>query len=190
MSNILILLLTYFFDDTVAKEDSLSQNPLENDTLRATLNSTEWDSDWDSDFSLHVQPLSDLNESSSDEELWENESQRRTTNQNTEERTRKRSDKTIAVTVNRKESKPGGADCDKGTQNEGAVKDGPRRSIAGEDRVRDRKTSRPVVKPIRRIGPGMKCRGRLTTLARSYMNGSLPFERTTEQNTGTYPRKK
>ncbi|XP_078343229.1 uncharacterized protein LOC144628969 isoform X2 [Oculina patagonica] len=130
-----------------AKDDSPSQNPMENDTLRATLNSAEWDSDWDSDFSLHVQPLSDLSESSSNEELWENGTKRRTTNPDTEERTRKWSDKTI---VRRKESKP---DRDKGPQNEGAVENGPRRSIAGEDQVRTRKTSRTVVKPIRRIGP-------------------------------------
>lgn len=139
-----------FFGDTIAKEDSPSQIPMENDTLRATLNSGEWDSDWDSDFSLHVQPLSDLSESSSNEELWENGTQRGAANPDTEERTRKRSDKTI---VRRKESKP---DRNKGPKNEGAAEDGPRRSIAGEDQVRDRKTSRTVVKPIRRIGPGMK----------------------------------
>ena len=124
--------------------------------MRATLNSGEWDSEWDSDFSLHVQPLSDLSESSSNEEPWETGTQRRTTNQETEERARKRSDKTAGDFGRRKESKPGGKDRDKGIQNEGAVEDGPRRSIAGEDHVRDRKTNRPVVKPIRRIGPGKK----------------------------------
>lgn len=128
---------------------------MENDSLRAPLNSGEWDSDWDSDFSLHVQPLSDLSESSSNEELWKNGTQRRVTNPNAEERTRKRSDKTTTVIARRKESKPGGTDRGKGPVNEGTAEDGPRRSIGREDHVRDRKANRPVVKPIPRIGPGM-----------------------------------
>ena len=147
---------TLFFVVATAKEDSPSQIHMENDTLRATLNSGEWDSEWDSDFSLHVQPLSDLGESSSNEELWETGTRRRTTNQDTEERTRKRSDKTAAAFGRRKENKTDGEDRDKGPQNEGAVEGGPRRSIAGEDHVRDRKKNRPIVKPIPRIGPGKK----------------------------------
>lgn len=140
----------------IAKEDSQPQNLLEDDSLRAPLNSGEWESDWDSDFSLHVQPLSDLSELSSDEELWKNGTQRRTTNPNTDERTRKRSDKTTTVIARRKESKPGGTDRGKGPGNEETAEGGPRRRIVAEDHVRDRKTNRPVVKPIPKIGPGMK----------------------------------
>ena len=145
-----------YFGGKIAKEDAKSQNLEEDDSLRAPLNSGEWDSEWDSDFSLHVQPLSDLSESSSDEELWKNGTQRRTTNPNTEERTRKRSDKTTTVTARRKESKPGGTDRGKGPGKEGTVENGPRRSITSEDHVRDRKANRPIVKPIPKIGPGMK----------------------------------
>ena len=149
-------LIVLYFCATVAKEDAHSQNLVEDDSLRAPLNSGEWDSDWDSDFSLHVQPLSDLSESSSNEELWKNGTQRRISKPNAEERTRKRSDKTTSVIAKRKESKPGGTDRGKGPGNEGTTEDGPRRSIGGEDPLRERKAKRPIVKPIPRIGPGMK----------------------------------
>jgi len=145
-----------YFGGTIAKEDAQSQNLLENDSLRAPLNSGEWDSDWDSDFSLHVQPLSDLSESSSDEELWKNRAQRGTNNPNTEERTRKRSDKTTTVIARRKESKPGGTDRGKGPENKRTAENGPRRSTATEDHAKDRKANRPIVKPIPKIGSGMK----------------------------------
>jgi len=145
-----------YFGGIIVKEDAQSENLLGNDSLRAPLNSGEWDSDWDSDFSLHVQPLSDLSESSSDEELWKNGTQRRTNNPNLEERNRKRSDKTTSVTARRKESKAGGTNRGKGPGNEGTAENGPRRSIAAEDHVRDRKANRPIVKPIPKIGSGMK----------------------------------
>ena len=103
-----------------------------------------------------MQPLSDLSELSSDEELWKNGSQRRATNPTTDERTRKRSDKTTTVIARRKESKPGGTDRGKGPGNEATAEGGPRRRMATEDHVRDRKANRPVVKPIPKIGPGMK----------------------------------
>ena len=149
-------MLFLYFWYTVAKEDAHSENLVEDDSFRAPLNSVEWDSDWDSDFSLHVQPLSDLSESSSNEELWKNGTQRRISKPNAEERTRKRSDKTTSVVARRKESKPGAGDRGRGPRNEGAVEDGPRRSIGGEGHVKDRKANRPIVKPIPKIGPGMK----------------------------------
>lgn len=151
-----MLLLFLYFWYTVAKEDAHSENLVEDDSFRAPLNSVEWDSDWDSDFSLHVQPLSDLSKSSSNEELWKYGTQRRISKPNAEERTRKRSDKTTSVVARRKESKPGAGDRGKGPRNEGAVEDGPRRSIGGEGHVKDRKANRPIVKPIPKIGPGMK----------------------------------
>ena len=142
-------------------EDTPSQQPQENDTFdRAPLNSVELDSDsWDSDFSLHVQPLSDLSELSSDEPHWETGTQGKATRPNTEERTRKKSDKTTTNVVRRKESKRGpDTEAGKGPITEGAVGDGARRSITGEDHVRDSKSKRkPVVKPIPRIGPGTNC---------------------------------
>ena len=121
---------------------------------RAPLNSGEWDSDWDSDFSLHVQPLSDLSASSSDETHWEPGNEGRPNNQDKGERTRKRSDKTITNATRRKESKPGNTDRGKGPLNERALEGGARRSIDGEDHPRDRQVKRPIVKPIPKIGQG------------------------------------
>lgn len=155
-NSLIVFFFNVYFGGTIAKEDAQSQNLLENDSLRAPLNSGEWDSDWDSDFSLHVQPLSDLSESSSDEELWKNRAQRGTNNPNTEERTRKRSDKTTTVIARRKESKPGGTDRGKGPENKRTAENGPRRSTATEDHAKDRKANRPIVKPIPKIGSGMK----------------------------------
>lgn len=148
--------VTYFLSSAVT-EGSVPQKPQENDTsVRAPLNSGEWESDWDSDFSLHVQPLSDLSVSSSDDDHWENRIQRRTSNPGPEQRTRKRSDKTTTDGLGRKGSKHGDTGVNKGTLNGGAVREGPRRSSAGETHVKERKSSRKTItKPIPPVGPGV-----------------------------------
>ena len=138
-------------------EGSLSQKSQEKESSnRAPLNSGQWDSDWDSDFSLHVQPLSDLTSSSSEDDQWKNGTERRTSNQETQQRTRKASDKTSKAVLRREERKPSEVDLNKSTLQGGAVAVEPRRKSAGETHVREKKSSRKIiVKPIPSIGPGI-----------------------------------
>ena len=143
--------MLYIFQVSTATEGSVSQKPVDVDGPdRASLNKGEWDDDWDSDFSLHVQPLSDLSMSSSEDDPWENGTQKRTSNLEPQERIRKLSDKT-ASNVRRKASKPGDTDSQKRTIDG----EGRRWNSATETGVRDRKLSRrTTVKSIPKIGSG------------------------------------
>ena len=137
-------------------EGSLSQKPQEKETSNtAPLNSGQWDSDWDSDFSLHVQPLNDLTSSSSEDEQRKTGTERRTSNQEPQQRTRKASDKTTKAVLRREERELGEVDFNKSTLQGGAVAVESRRKSTGETHVREKKSSRKIiVKPIPSIGPG------------------------------------
>ena len=88
--------------------------------------------------------------SSSEDDPWENGTQRRSSNLEPQKTIKQVADKTTS-NVRRKASKPGDIDRQKNTLDG----EGRRRSSATETRVRDRKSRRhTTVKPIPTIGPG------------------------------------
>ena len=120
------------------------------------MRNTQWDSDWDSDFSLHIQPLSDLSASSSENEQWENAIHRNVNNADTaEQQMGKSSDKMNKDSLTTKEAARR-EEVPRRVLNAGAydqVTAGRNDKEANRDERKQRR--KIVVKPIPSLGPGM-----------------------------------
>ena len=141
-----------------AKEfDSQEKTPETDSTQKEDpMRNTQWDSDWDSDFSLHIQPLSDLSASSSENEQWENEIHRNVNNADTaEQQMEMSSDKMNKDSLTTKEAARR-EEVPRRVLNAGAydqVTEGRSNKEANSDERKQRR--KIVVKPIPSLGPGM-----------------------------------
>lgn len=134
-------------EQTPEKDSAQKEDPLRN---------TQWDSDWDSDFSLHIQPLSDLSASSSEEEQWKNGIHRNVNSAvAVEQQLGRNSDKINKDSLTTKE----GAwrqEVPKRMLNAGAHDQVTETRNNKEANREERKQRRKiVVKPIPSLGPGM-----------------------------------
>lgn len=120
------------------------------------MRNTQWDSDWDSDFSLHIQPLSDLSASSSENEQWENGIHRNVNNADTaEQQMGKSSDKMNKDSLTTKEAARR-EEVPRRVLNAGAYDQLTEGRYNKEAKRDERKQRRKiVVKPIPSLGPGM-----------------------------------
>lgn len=134
-------------EKTPEKDSAQKEDPLRN---------TQWDSDWDSDFSLHIQPLSDLSASSSENEQWESGIHRNVNNADTaEQRMGKSSDKLNNDSLTAKEAARR-EEVPRRVLNAGAhdqVTEGRNNKEANRDERKQRR--KIVVKPIPSLGLGM-----------------------------------